>query len=73
MPIAALYGPDDFANPLHGRPAPPRSRVAPAERARGLPMPSLEWTPEVERDTAHLYERVKCDLAGRVAVHGALY
>ena len=22
-------------------------------------MPSLEWTPEVERDTAHLYERVK--------------
>ena len=24
-----------------------------------LPMPSLAWTPEVERATAHLYERVK--------------
>ena len=36
-----------------------RSRVTAAERARALPMPSLEWTPEVERATAHLYERVK--------------
>ena len=26
---------------------------------RDLPMPSLEWTPEVARETAHLYERVK--------------
>ncbi|MCK7474103.1 MAG: hypothetical protein MZV49_12575 [Rhodopseudomonas palustris] len=25
-----------------------------AERGRALPMPSLEWTPEVERATAHL-------------------
>src|SRR5215475_7909310 len=24
-----------------------------------LPKPSLEWTPQVERETAHLYERVK--------------
>ena len=24
-----------------------------------LPMPSLVWTPEVERETAHLYEKVK--------------
>ena len=60
MPIAGIYGPDDFGNPLHGRPAAQaRSRVSPAERARALPMPSLEWTPEVERATAHLYERVK--------------
>ena len=59
MPIAAIYGPDDFANIGHGHSAQPRSRVTPAEPARALPMPSLEWTPEVERATAHLYERVK--------------
>ena len=60
MPITGIYGPDDFGNSAH---APSRrrtrSRVSPAERARALPMPSLEWTPEVERETAHLYERVK--------------
>jgi quinolinate synthase len=58
MPIAAIYGPDDFAQSGRGRPAPtPRGRAGSAERA--LPMPSLEWTSEVERATAHLYERVK--------------
>ena len=30
-----------------------------AERLGVLPMPNLAWTPEVERATAHLYERVK--------------
>ena len=30
-----------------------------AERFGVLPMPNLAWTPEVERETAHLYERVK--------------
>src|SRR5258708_13273761 len=60
MPIAGIYGPDDFGNPVHAPPvAPTRTRISPAERARALPMPSLEWTPEVERATAHLYERVK--------------
>ncbi len=60
MPIAGIYGPDDFGNPVHAPPAAPtRTRISPAERARALPMPSLEWTPEVERATAHLYERVK--------------
>src|SRR6202158_5180086 len=60
MPIAGIYGPDDFGNPAHRRPAAPmRTRVSPTERARALPVPSLEWTPEVERATAHLYERVK--------------
>src|SRR5258708_37928901 len=59
MPIAGIYGPDDFGNPVHGCPTPERNRVSAAERARALPMPSLEWTPEVERVTAHLYERVK--------------
>src|SRR6202030_1003550 len=58
MPIAAIYGPEDFAQSSHGQPAPtPRGRAGSAERA--LPMPSLEWTGEVERATAHLYERVK--------------
>src|SRR3981081_1180871 len=60
MPIAGIYGPEDFGSPAHGRPtAVPRSRISPAERARALPMPALEWTPEVERATAHLYQRVK--------------
>ena len=60
MPIAAIYGPDDFGNPVPGRPVTPaRTRVSAAERARALPVPSLEWTPEVERATAHLYERVR--------------
>src|SRR6202045_2374252 len=59
MPIAGIYGPDDFG-PAHRRPtAPAHRRLSAAERARALPMPSLEWTPEVERATAHLYERVK--------------
>src|SRR5260370_12823643 len=59
MPIAGIYGPDDFSkNPVHGHSVMPR-RVTPAEHAHALPMPSLEWTPEVERLTAHLYERVK--------------
>lgn len=60
MPISGIYGPDDFGNPIH-RPAAglPRARVTDAERARALPMPSLEWTPEVERATAHLYAKVK--------------
>ncbi len=58
--LAGLYGPEDFGNPIHGRPAAPaRSRVSAEERARALPMPSLEWTPDVERATAHLYEKVK--------------
>ena len=60
MPIAAIYGPEDFDRPTSGcSAAPARSPVNPAGRAGALPMPSLEWTPEVERSTAHLYERVK--------------
>src|SRR3981189_3189866 len=60
MPITGIYGPDDFGSPRRGQPATStRSRVSSAERARALPMPSLEWTPEVERATAQLYQRVK--------------
>lgn len=56
MPIAGLFGPDDFA------PAPRRTSAGrPAGRPGGdaLPRPALEWTGEVERATAPLYERVK--------------
>src|SRR5258707_1489657 len=60
MPIAGIYGPDDLETPGHAPPAAPtRTRISPAQRAGALPMPSLDWTPEVERSTAHLYERVK--------------
>jgi quinolinate synthase len=58
MPIAAIYGTDDFRKAGRGQPA----AYNPAGMTRAavpLPMPSLEWTAEVERDTAHLYERVK--------------
>lgn len=33
--------------------------LAPAPRLAPLPMPNLAWTPEVERETAPLYEKVK--------------
>src|SRR3981189_1217911 len=60
MPIAGIYGPDDFGSPSRGQPAAStRSRVSAAERARALPMPSLEWTPEGAPAPSHLYERVK--------------
>ena len=60
MPIAGIYGPDDVGSPVREHPAAQtRNRVSATERASALPMPSLEWTPEVERATAHLYERVK--------------
>jgi len=59
MPIAAIFGPQDLGNPARGRSATSRGGISAAERARALPMPSLEWTPEVERLTAHLYQRVR--------------
>jgi quinolinate synthase len=40
--------------------AAPRAGVGKAARRFGvLPMPSLEWNAQVEKETAHLYERVK--------------
>ncbi|HEX7792173.1 MAG TPA: quinolinate synthase NadA [Afipia sp.] len=60
MPISGIYGPGDFGNPVHRPPAGAvRARITDADHARALPMPSLEWTPEVERATAHLYAKVK--------------
>ncbi len=62
MPIAGIYGPEDFGredpgNPVHAARAYRRNDLK--ANAAALPIPPLEWTPEVERDTAHLYARVK--------------
>jgi quinolinate synthase len=60
MPIAAIFGPEDFADPIPRVPTEPfPDREALAARGFALPRPSLEWNSEVERNTAHLYERVK--------------
>ena len=60
MPIAAIYGPHDFSTSVRLPAAAPMPGPAGSgQRPTALPMPSLKWTPEVERDTAHLYERVK--------------
>ena len=70
MPILQPFGPS--AGPLSG----PRSITgasAAARRSGVLPMPSLEWNSQVERETAHLYDRVKTVIpAGRMAVLRAL-
>ena len=57
MPIAGIYGPED----LEGSARNPHV-MSPSVRPLGpdtLPRPSLEWTEDVARATAHLYERVK--------------
>jgi quinolinate synthase len=59
MPIAGIYGPNDFPAAERGRAIASRDSANAAARGRALPMPPLEWTSEVERATAHLYERVK--------------
>ena len=60
MPLADIYGPDNFGLPAHARSLPgARAPLSAQERARALPMPPLEWTPEVEAATAHLYEKVQ--------------
>jgi quinolinate synthase len=58
MPISGIYGPDDFASRPQRQPIAATPRFDGAARP-ALPRPSLEWTPEVERTTAHLYDRVK--------------
>ncbi len=58
MPILQTVGP----LPSQSRPrqiAAPNSELAALRRHGRLAMPSLEWNAEVERETAHLYERVK--------------
>jgi quinolinate synthase len=53
MPILETVGPQARIPP-----SAPRARRAPP-RFPILPMPALEWNAAVERETAHLYERVK--------------
>src|SRR5215467_8686345 len=55
MPILAAFGPGRTS----GDPSLPATGGNAARKFPRVPMPSLEWTPEVERDTAHLYERIK--------------
>ncbi|WP_291612824.1 quinolinate synthase NadA [Bradyrhizobium sp.] len=59
MPIIGLYAPEDLGTATQRPAAPVRPEIDPPQRMGTLPTPSLEWTPEVERNTAHLYARVK--------------
>ena len=56
MPVLETVGP---LAARHPPPPPAASAHAALRRFGALPMPSLEWNAEVERDTAHLYERIK--------------
>ena len=56
MPILDTVGPLAERQPL----VPPASTSRGAlEKFGALPTPSLEWNAKVERETAHLYERIK--------------
>ena len=56
MPILQAFGPSTGRAPV----AAPVAGAAHAARRYGvLPMPALEWNAQVERETAHLYDRVR--------------
>src|SRR6476619_2569583 len=56
MPILQAFGPSTGRPPV----AAPVVGAAHAARRYGvLPMPALEWNAQVERETAHLHDRVK--------------
>ncbi|HXI08958.1 MAG: quinolinate synthase NadA [Bradyrhizobium sp.] len=59
MPMSGLYGPEDFGSTVGKAAAQVHPAISSIGHARSLPMPALEWTADVERATAHLYERVK--------------
>jgi quinolinate synthase len=58
MPVTALYGPEDIASGGLRPSGMPERLPASTGGASLLPRPSLQWTPEVRRATAHLYDRV---------------
>src|ERR1043166_7507651 len=58
MPVLAQMGPSR-GHPLMPTASAPGELSAAARKYGVLPMPSLEWNAQVERETAHLYERVK--------------
>jgi quinolinate synthase len=54
MPVLETVG------PMMGRPSAPQPAKRTAlDKFGALPAPSLQWNAEVERDTAHLYARIK--------------
>jgi len=58
MPVLEMFGPS------RNRPFTPAAlavgqQSGAARRYGVLPMPKLDWNAQVERETAHLYERVK--------------
>ncbi len=55
MPLIEAIGPSPPRFPLR----PPPGTGSAARGVSALPIPVLEWTEEVARETAHLYERVK--------------
>ena len=72
MPVLAQLGPSR-GHPFMPTASAPGELSAAARKYGVLPMPSLEWNAQVERETAHLYERVKDVVpVGRVAVLRAL-
>ena len=56
MPILQAFGPSAGRAPV---PPPIAGASAAARRYGVLPVPSLEWNAQVERETAQLYERVR--------------
>src|SRR5688572_31635263 len=56
MPILQAFGPTAVSPPV---PPSTAGLTAAARRLGVLPMPSLEWNAQVEKETAHLYERVQ--------------
>src|SRR3977135_4469656 len=58
MPVLEMFGPSR-SHPLMPSASAPGELSAAARRYGVKPMPSLEWNAQVERETAHLYERVQ--------------
>src|SRR5919106_2088270 len=56
MPVVETVGPLNARQPL---PPPASAGGSALEKFGALPAPSLEWNAQVQRETAHLYERVK--------------
>ena len=71
MPILQAFGPSAGRPPVAATAS--RAASAAARRYGVLPVPSLEWNAQVERETAHLYDARKTVIpAGRMAVLRAL-
>jgi quinolinate synthase len=55
MPVVETLGPRSNRTPI----APAASARSALSKVGAVPVPTLEWTPEIERDTAHLYARIQ--------------